>query len=262
VLTPEQIDSFREDGYIQIPNAVPKAMVDAARKAINHSIGAVGQSKDDLDNFKSGAYCDELKATSTMTDLFNRTTVMEAAEQLMGEGNVLRVSGAQMALRFPTVMDDDMPELRGHLDGMGNGKNGMAEGVYRRGFTAFAVIYLDDVLEPLSGNFTVWPKTHTFFEDYFKEHGQEVLKEGTPRVDLPEPAVQVCGKAGDAVIAHHQMIHTGGPNASPDIRYATIARLRHKDCEANGNDVYTDIWREWEGIRQGASEVLHIGPLK
>ena len=54
------------------------------------------------------------------------------------------------------------------------------------------------------------------------------------------------------------MIHTGGPNASPDIRYATIARLRHKDCEANGNDVYTDIWREWEGIRQGASEVLLI----
>jgi len=150
-------------------------------------------------------------------------------------------------------MADDMPEIRGHLDGMGNGKNGMAKGVYRRGFTAFAVIYLDDVLEPFSGNFTVWPKTHTFFEAYFKEHGQEVLKEGTPQMDLPEPAVQVCGKAGDAVIAHQQMIHTGGPNASPDIRYATIARLRHKDCEANGNDVYTDIWREWDGIRQGNS---------
>lgn len=249
MLTSSQVESFYEDGYIKIPGAVPKEMVDAARKAINHSIGEVGKPGDDLDNFKTGAYCDELKQTACMMDLFNKTDVMRAAEQLIGMGKVLPVSGVQMALRFPTVLDDDLPEVRGHLDGLGNGKNGQPKGAYRRGFTAFAVIYLADVPAEYHGNFTVWPKTHRFFEEYFVANGSDVLKEGTPRVDLPEPPVQVVGEAGDAVIAHHQIIHTGGPNASADIRYAAITRLRHVDCAANGNDVYTDIWREWDGIR-------------
>jgi len=255
MLTNSQIQSFYEEGYILISGAVPKVMVDAARKAINHSIGEVGQGGDDLDSFKTGAYCDELKQTPVMTDLFNRTPVMGIAEQLMGKGKVLPVQNAQMAMRFPSLADDDVARLRGHLDGMGNGKNGMAKGVYRRGFTAFAVVYLSDVPDVYHGNFTVWPKSHRFFEDYIKEHGHEILKEGTPRVDLPESSVQVIGKAGDAVIAHHQIIHTGGPNTSPDIRYAAITRLLHVDCEANGIDVYTDIWREWEGVRSAMEEL-------
>lgn len=254
MLTREQIQLFYEEGYVRIPGAVPKTMVDAARRAMNYSIGAVGQGTDDLDNFKTGAYCDELKNQPVMTDLYNETSVMEAAEQLMGKGNVLPVGGVQMALRFPTILDGELPEPMGHLDGLGNGKNGQAKGMYRRGFTAFAVIYLADVPDAYHGNFTVWPKTHRFFEDYFKANGHEVLKGGTPRVQLPEPPVQVVGKAGDAVIAHHQIMHTGGPNASPDVRYAAITRLRHVDCEANGSEAYTDIWREWDGVRDVVRE--------
>jgi hypothetical protein len=250
VLTRSQIESFYEEGYVQVPGAVPQLMVEAARKVINHSIGSVGQSSDDLENFRTGAYCDELKNTSAMTDLFNHTPVMAAAEQLIGEGKVQPVRNVQMAMRFPSPLGEDTPEPRGHLDGMGNGKNGMAKGIYRRGFTAFAVVYLADVPAPDHGNFTVWPGTHRFFEDYFIANGTEILENGTPRLDLPHPPVQIVGKAGDAVIAHHQIIHTGGPNTSPDIRYAAITRLRHADCEANGNDVYTDIWREWDGVRE------------
>ncbi len=256
MLTRTQIQSFYEEGYIRIPGAVPKVMVDAARKAINHSIGAVGVGGDNLDNFKVGAYCDELKNQAAMTDLYNKSPVMSIAEQLIGEGKVMPVNGVQMAMRFPTVLDQVLPELRGHLDGLGNDRNGQAKGKYRRGFTAFGVIYLADVPDAYHGNFTVWPKTHRFFEDYFKTHGHQVLADGMPRPELPEPPVQVVGEAGDAVIAHHLMVHTGGPNASPDIRYAAIARLRHLDCEANGADVYTDMWREWEGVRGMMEKVV------
>lgn len=249
MLTKQQIRQFYEEGFIRIPGAVPRVMVEAARKAMNHSIGAVGQGTDDLDNFKAGAYCDELKAEPVMTDLYNRTPVMAIAEQLIGKDKVQPVRNVQMALRFPTVVGEDPQEPRGHLDGLGNGRNGQAKGEYRRGFTAFAVIYLADVPGPWHGNFTVWPRTHRFFEQYFRAHGHEVLRDGTPRVDLPVPPVQVTGNAGDAVIAHHQIVHTGGPNASPDVRYAAITRLRHVDCEETGKDAYTDIWREWEGVR-------------
>ena len=255
MLTNSQIQSFYEEGYIRIPGAVPKVMVDAARKAINHSIGTIGQGGDDLDNFKTGAYCDELKNLPVMTDLFNRTPVMSMAEQMMGPGKVLPVKNVQMAMRFPNIIDEDLPEPRGHLDGLGNGKNSMAKGVYRRGFTAFAVIYLSDVPDANHGNFTVWPKTHRFFEDYFRSNGHEVLANGMPRMELPEPPVQIVGNAGDTVIAHHQMVHTGGPNASPDVRYAAITRLRHVDCEGNGYEAYTDIWKEWEGVRSAMEEL-------
>ena len=63
----------------------------------------------------------------------------------------------------------------GHLDGIkavGDRLRGWREdGTYSRNFTAFAVVYLDHVPAPHGGNFTVWPKSHHFFEDYFKEHG-------------------------------------------------------------------------------------------
>jgi hypothetical protein len=43
-------------------------------------------------------------------------------------------------------------------------------------------------------------------------------------------------------------MHTGGQNASPNVRLATIARLKHVDVEKNGADAYLDIWREWAGV--------------
>lgn len=43
-------------------------------------------------------------------------------------------------------------------------------------------------------------------------------------------------KAGDLILAHHQIFHAGGPNVSPNVRYAVISRLRHKDCDEVGYD--------------------------
>ena len=126
--------------------------------------------------------------------------------------------------------------------------NGTAKGDYKRGFTAFAVIYLADVPESFSGNFTVWPKSHRFFADYFKSHGHGVLAQGMPRPDLPEDPVMITGNAGDLILAHHQVVHGACLNASPNVRLATISRLKHKDADTIGNDAYTDIWREWPGL--------------
>ena len=249
-LTPEQIREFYDRGYVKIPGAISKAMVDTARQAVNHSIGTLGPNGEDMSKHRAAQFCRDLNGSPVIMDLFNASPVISLAESLMGEGNLQKpIRGAQVAPRFPTVIGDVPPEPRGHLDGMGTGTNGMPKGVYRRGFTAFAVIYLADVPEPYSGNFTVWPGSHRFFENYFKREGLEVLSNGTPRIDLPEGPDMVTGNAGDFIIAHHQMIHTGGPNASPNIRYAAIARLRHIDCDKNGNDGFLDIWREWSGVR-------------
>ena len=253
-LTPEQIREFYDRGYVKIPGAISKAMVDTARQAVNHSIGTLGPNGEDMSKHRAAQFCRDLNGAPVIMNLFNASPVISIAESLMGEGNLQKpIRGAQVAPRFPTVIGEVPPEPRGHLDGMGTGTNGMPKGVYRRGFTAFAVIYLADVPEPYSGNFTVWPQSHRFFENYFKREGLETLSNGTPRVDLPEGPDMVTGNAGDLIIAHHQMIHTGGPNASPNIRYAAIARLRHIDCEKNGNEGFQDIWREFPCVREAVA---------
>ena len=183
-------------------------------------------------------------------NLYNKSPVIEIAEKLMGEGNVLPVVSAKPYPRFPLAPGEDAPEPRGHINGIGNGSNGMAKGEYRRGFTAFAVIYLADLLETNAGNFTVWPQSHRAYEDYFKKVGHEVLAEGMPRIDVPADPVMVTGRAGDLILAHHQILHAGGANASPNVRHAVISRLRHKDVGDIKYAAYADIWREWPGISE------------
>jgi len=250
MLSLAQKREFHEQGYIKVSGVVPKVMIDAALRAVNHSIGEVGLGGEDMENNRSAFFCAELLEAPVILDLYNKTPVIDIAEDLMGKGNVLPVVAAKPYPRFPLPPGEDAPEPRGHIDGIGSGTNGMAKGVYRRGFTAFAVIYLADLLEPNAGNFTVWPKSHRAYQDYFQEVGHEILAEGMPRIDMPEGPVMVTANAGDLILAHHQMLHTGGPNASPNVRHAVIARLRHKDVAEIEYDAYTDIWREWPGMSE------------
>lgn len=254
MLTQAQKRHFIKEGYLHIPGVVPKVMIDAARRAVNYSIGNVGITGEDLSRHRSGFFCAELLDAPIILEMFNKTHVMRIAEDLMGEGNVLPVERAKTYPRFPIGLDQEPSVPRGHIDGIGNGTNGTAKGDYKRGFTAFAVVYLADVPKPYSGNFTVWPRSHTFYADHFTEHGHEVLANGMPRLDLPKEPVMVTGKAGDLVIAHHQVVHGACPNASSDVRLATITRLRHKDIEEIGRDAYTDIWREWPGLQNVLEE--------
>jgi len=248
-LTPKQKREFYELGYIALRGAIPRIMVDAARQVINHSLGSEGMNKDDLPTFRAQSYCRDAQRHPAITNLFNRSPILPILESMFGEGNVMPAGAAQIALRFPGPLYSVPGEPGGHLDGLGSGSNGMERGVYRRGFTALAVCLLSDLPTTYSGNFTVWPRSHTFFESYFREHGHEVLAEGMPRVELPEPPLQITGEPGDVVLTHHQLVHTAAPNGSCNIRYAAIFRARHKDYEEVGLDAYTDIWREWPGIR-------------
>jgi len=247
-LSAAQKRRFLEDGYIVIPQAVPGVMIDAARRLINHNLGMKGMNEVDLPSLRSLSYCPDIQKNAIITDLFNRTPVYSIMESLLGHGNVESTGAGQIALRFPSEPGQDPKEPVGHLDGLGSGLNGQERGQYNRGFTALATVYLADVLKPNSGNFTVWPGSHATIEDHLKDQGVDVLGDGQPKLDWPHPPVQITGRAGDAVISHHQIYHTAAPNTSSDVRYAAIFRARHVGCSAVGNAAYTDIWREWEGL--------------
>ncbi|MEX0655044.1 MAG: phytanoyl-CoA dioxygenase family protein [Phycisphaeraceae bacterium] len=238
-----------DDGYTVLRQAVPRQAVLDARRRINEWLGQEGMPPDDLPTMRAQTYCPGLGGQPPLKALMHRSLVPDAVEQLIGEGNLLPPGNAQIALRFPRVVDAPKPP-HGHLDGIGTGTNGMAVGQFSRGFTLLAVVLLNDLPEPYMGNFTVWPGSHRFFEQFFRERDPSILAQGMPKADLPHPPVQMTGQAGDVVLAHHHLVHGAAPNYSPDIRYAAIFRLKHKDVEANGVDAMSDIWREWQPVRE------------
>ncbi len=250
MLTREQKCRFIKEGYLQLPSLVPDAMVGTALRAINHSIGEVGKTGGDPQQYRLDAFCHELTRTSIMTDVFNLTAIKTAVEDLLGQGNMLPVEHVQIAPRFPLPVDQEPEPYTGHLDGIGGGNNSMAKGVYVRNFTVFAVVYLVDVSAPESGNFTVWPHSHIEFQDWFRQVGHEVLSQGVPQIPFSHDRIMVTGRAGDVILAHHQLQHTAGHNISPHVRHALISRIRHRNVAAFDKGAYTDIWHEWEGISE------------
>lgn len=247
-LNRQQLRQMHDDGYIVVRGAVPQVMVDEARRAINHDLGTAGMPTTEMQRMGATSYCDALRNAPVLTDVFNKTPLFPLCETFVGEGNLLPAGGVQIALRFPGETSDPR-EPHGHIDGRGTGTNGMAKGTFARGFTALVVVLLSDLPEPYSGNFTVWPGTHRQFEQVFRDHGPESLAEAIDTMPIDVAPVQITGKAGDAVICHHQIVHTACPNSSPNIRYAIIFRACHVDVKTNGVEAMTDIWREWPGVR-------------
>lgn len=250
-LTPLQMRDFHEDGYVVLRGAVSRLQVEAARKAINHSLGYEGLPPDDLPRMRAQSYCASLQEQPVITGLFNDSPLFALVDSMLGQGNLLPVTRGQVALRFPGHGAQKSRRVGGHLDGVGTDLNGIPKGQFKRSFCALVTVLLQDLPEPFCGNFSVYPGSHRTVEDFFKQASPEVLREGgiMGKLDLPRDAVQITGRAGDAVISHHQIIHNAAPNHGPDIRYAAIFRPRHRLTEQIGTDAMTDIWREWDGVR-------------
>lgn len=241
-----QKQAFYRDGFVQVPGVVPQVMVDSALRAINHSIGQ-GLPEEQMTRFRVQSFCPELQGDPVLTDLFNKTPALPLAESLIGEGKIRPVRGCQVALRFP-IQQDPPPPPRPHLDGMHTPTNGVPEGTIMN-FTMLVGILLSDLSAPYSGNFTVWPGTHHLYERYFREHTPQSLLDGMPPVELPEPR-QITGKAGDVVLVHYELAHAAAANISPHVRYALFFRLTHVDHDAHKWEAMTDIWLEYEGMRE------------
>lgn len=251
-LTTSQKQSFFEDGYLVLPQSIPMAMIKDARHAINYNLGSVGMDPAKFTHFRSLSYCNEIQKSDTIVDLFELSGVKQYSQVLLGQDNVSPVTNVQIALRFPQSLypKQDTPTFGGHLDGLGSGSNGQNKGQYTRGFTMLAVIYLQDVLEPYNGNFTVWPGSHETVAEYVRSEGLDVLSQGQPKCKWPRPGVQINGKAGDIVLMHVNTIHTAAPNLGPDVRYAAIARICHVNINILGNQGFDELWTEFEGLAE------------
>ncbi len=249
-LNEEQKQAFYRDGFVKLPGAVSLDLVDAARRAINASLGDRGIDPAQLTTFRSRSYCPDLQGEKVITDLLHASSVWGAAESAIGTGQVRPVGGGQIALRFPSMEPPREPGP--HIDGMYTPTNGVPKGTIAN-FTALVGVVLSEIPHDYMGNLAVWPGTHHLYEQYFREQGPQALLEGMPKVALPS-SQQITGVPGDAVLCHYQLAHGIAGNSSPHIRYAVYFRLKHVDHAAIHWECMTDIWREWSGMRQAVNE--------
>ena len=226
-----------ENGWVVIPQVVPKSMILTAREAIQTAVETY------LDSIQARSV--ELRTDQRLKDLLLSTDAFSLVESVLGKGKVIPSVNIQAALRFPDVNDEPHP-LVPHIDSFHPSQDGEAGSI--RPFTATAGFFLNDIETDWAGNFTVWPGTHLLFERYFKTHKPDPeLKFGIPPVGLPKP-VQLKLKAGDMILAHYQLAHTAASNLSKSVRYAVYFRIHHADKPKDSIDALTDIWKYWDGI--------------
>ena len=243
----DQKDALRDRGYTVLPGAVAPPLVEAALRAVNASLGR-GLRAEDVARFRAQTFCPELEQAPVLLDLVEESGLLGVTDHLFGAGRLERVRHAQVALAFPTAEAAVPPHP--HLDGMYTPENGVPRGEILS-FTALLGVLLSDLPLPGMGNLTVWPGSHLAYERYFREKGPRSLLEGMPQAEIGAPQ-PVRGRAGDAVLCHYQLAHTGGANASPHIRYAVYFRLKVKGHDRRRWECLTDVWREWPGLRASA----------
>ena len=241
---------FYEQGYLLVPGVVPKARVDAALRVINHSLGQ-GMKEEDMTKFRAQSYCPELTRTDEIVGLVTKTPAWDFAESLIGVGEIDMPTSAQIALRFPGLHNPPSAP-KPHLDGIHTPTNGVPKGVIMN-FTMLVGVFLSDVPHDFAGNFTVWSGTHHQYEQYFQEHGAETILDGMPSIDLPPPT-QLRVQAGDVAFVHYETAHAASLNISPNVRYALFFRLHRHGHNDRKVAVMTDIWQEWDGMREIVAE--------
>jgi hypothetical protein len=256
-LTPAQGRALVDEGYLLVPDLVPRARVEAALGAINHSLGEHGLAKDALPTMRAQTFCPELASAPEILDLFGGG-LAALAEAAVGPGRVRAPRTGQIALRFPQrrASPRDPPP---HIDGMPGGGNGVAPGTIYH-FTALGGVFLSDVTLPFHGNFTVWPGTHVALARHFGAHGTDGLLTRFPPIALPPPR-QLHVRAGDGLLAHYQLAHGVAANVGPHVRYAAFFRLFHEAHDPASTATMLDPWREWEGLRALGVGNLGIAPV-
>lgn len=232
-----------EDGYVVLPNVVPRTLIVEALREINHRLGLGRVQTMDVYADARDYWSDDVNSPAIMDLLFKSPLWALCESPLGGPDSLAYPATGQIALRFPSV-NNSHGGPASHIDGFysPNAKKPISR------FTMLAGVLLSDLPDKFMGNLTVYPGTHRTIAEYIAKNGTDSLRAGIGRkIEMPE-GVQITGKAGDAVICHYQLAHDKEQNLSHQIRYAAYWRLWHKHAESCQTEGLTDIWREWPAI--------------
>ena len=241
--TRNEIDHFKEDGFVVKHDVVDRGLLD---KAVECFWADMGVDRDSPESWVEGGAKPNLPCTNhpDVRATLTESPIQDMCEELVGK-DTLNVSNYTFAKPvYPTgkPQDEWEPPKCGHLDG-----HGLVDGSVQR-FTIAATVNMAEV-KPKSGAFTVWPGTHRRVHEYFRNHSiltglQSLQDEEGNWDDLPE-AIENPGPPGTVVFWHNLMMHGPGNNYGTEIRMACVNRFSRKDLIDTQFEMPEDMWEDW-----------------
>jgi len=239
MLEAAQIQSFKDHGYLILPGFVGSDLVHAWREQFWAHIGCSIDKSDQWPDRVEGFAPDPL---------FGDLPDLQAIAKQFGGGH-FQGGGCGVQVRWPQSNGEwTMPDS-GHLDGYpGEG----CQAVLMMGATT----YLYDV-EPGGGSYVYWPDSHRIAHRYFRQHPDRI--EGTFR-ETPEwedrgwgifsdqndePAREFTARAGDMILWHGWLCHSGSTNVNRLPRIGFFARWIHQDDAGVRRAIPEDLWYHW-----------------
>lgn len=227
MLTQQQKQAFAEQGYVVVPQAVPRPLIETARREI---ASRVANAPPPTDHCGPYFYFLVDPLPESLRALLFGSSALQAAESLIAPGTFEAPDHIQISLNIPPFVHRPGGP---HVDGLTPPEPSGRPAT----FTLLAGIFLTDQRIENAGNLWVWPGSHQTASAYFREHGPDTLLASAPYppVALSEPH-QVIGCAGDLLLAHYLLGHNMGGNTSGVTREAIYFRLRREG--------HREMWRD------------------
>lgn len=240
-LAKNQIVSFKQEGYLVLRDFLDTSLLETWREQFwAHADGKL----EDKNSWPTEKNIGDLKLTPELGSL---PTIKSIVGQLGGEQ--FNGGGCGILTRWPQEKHEWQMPTTGHLDGYpGEG----CQAVLMIGATT----YLYDV-DSGGGAFVYWPCSHQDAHRYFLEFPDQI--EGTFR-ETPEwkehnwgifqrhsttPPQEFTGKAGDIILWHGWLSHSGSANIQEVPRIGLFSRWTHKNDTGIRKKLPQDLWDYW-----------------
>ena len=240
-LKPDQINSFKEQGYLILRNFIDLAQIEIWRHQFWKHLDA------DADDPSTWPDSYVIEGFSTDPPMGQLPQIKAVVEQL--GGGKFDGGGGSMLVQWPREDQEWAPSNSGHIDGYGPGG-------WKGGFMLGATTYLHDI-ESRGGAFLYWPQSHLSTHDYFLEFPTHIDGSFDKREDWeerkwrvfsdqsPQGPVEFTGRAGDLIFWHCFLCHTGSPNIRPVPRTGVFSRWHYADREEMRYEIPQDLWKYW-----------------
>lgn len=256
-LSSEQIDFFRENGYLIVRNVLDSDLMAQARESLwangltgldrndpSTWVGPFERTEDDQNNVRhdyTWKYRAQGQDEFMLRLLPKDPSVWAMAKQLLGENQIQEPERARGIYCMMPEGERPAWPYSCHVD--------------RHPFHLGVVGYIDDV-DVDGGGFNVWPGSHKefyyAFDSQYEHKPTAQLNEIAARVHAVDNRVDCHGKAGDIVFWHHRIGHSAGHNRTERIRQAVLFDFKRKDLDSKlDTPPQADMWWDWDGIHIG-----------
>ena len=234
-LTRAQIDEFKSEGVLTLPDFIESDQLASWRQQVTAGLAAAGTDLQDRSTWpQEGGYA-PVDMQAPLTPAPGELPQFEALITQLG-GGYFAGGGAQIAPIFPNTDPEKwlLPDS-GHVDGYNGIWSGT--GANRVG----ATFYLNDVAEK-GGCFTYWKGGHRRVHFFFRQHPKDVDGRFTKTSEFehnshaykggdgqrPFAGTQHAAKAGTVCLWHGWTPHQASANAADQPRLCIISRWNDK----------------------------------